>query len=64
MDEHDEATQGEHSAADEAPEDPAVEDAAGAGEEGNEGWQGPAEDLEEDPAYSPDDDDLEGIKGA
>ena len=31
--------------------------------EGNEGWEGPAEDLEEDPAYSPDDENLEGIKG-
>jgi hypothetical protein len=31
--------------------------------EGNEGWEGPAEDLEEDPAYNPDDENLKGIKG-
>ena len=63
MDEQDEGTHEDPAAAgDEAPGDAAAE--AGDGEQGNEGWQGPAEDLEDDPAYSPDDDDLEGIKGA
>lgn len=50
---------------DEVPADPAGDAPAESEDaEGNEGWEGPAEDLEEDPAYSPDDDNLEAIKGA
>ncbi len=39
--------------------DPADEPAADRGE----GSAGPAEDLEQDPAYDPDDENLKGIKG-
>ena len=61
MDEHNE----ELPPTDEVLADPAGDaPAESEAEDENEGWQGPAEDLEEDPAYSPDDDNLEGIKGA